>query len=115
MCTFAIQTVICGYITGNESDTIYVVLRSPDPGQNSGCTGAIASASFLAVIFFMCGVLFTIIFFIMLAKLRKNDRHSPTCMKHELPDSNYEVVKHHESSTGGINTRKNVAYGQVHA
>ena len=102
-CTFAIQTVVCGYIMGNKSDVI-LFFRSPDQLQISEHkrTGAIVSASLLATILFMCGALFTTIFLIMLVKLKESKRL--LSVKHQLPDeSNYEVVKH-QGSSDAINT-----------
>ena len=70
------------------------------------------SASLLATILFTCGALFTtIIFLIMLVKLKESKRL--LSVKHQLPDeSNYEVVKH-QGSSDAINTGKNIAYDQV--
>ena len=67
-----------------------------------------------AIMIFTCVLTFTIIFLIMLVKLKKIRLPGPS-IKQQLPtESNYEVVKRQESSSGVIDTGKNIAYGQVH-
>ena len=112
-CTFAVQTVVCGFIAGNDSNTIILHLESP--GQNNSecnCIGAIVSTILFAIMFFTCVSTFTIIFLTMLVKLKKIRLPS---IKQQIPaESNYEAVKHQKSSSGVIDTDKNIAYGQVH-
>jgi preprotein translocase subunit SecG len=113
-CTFAVQAVVCGFITGNESNAIMLYyLGSPGENSECKCTGAIVSASILAVMFFACGSAFTIIFLVMVVKVKKSKR-LPSIKQQSPAESNYEVVEHKESSSGVINTGKNIAYGQVH-
>ena len=110
MCTFALQTVICGYITGNESAAIF--LRGLAQNLGATCTGAIASASLLAIMLLIisCGSISTNIFLV----LRKYNKRLPSNSMKQLPESNYDMVNYPQSSSGSINTEKNVAYGQVH-
>ena len=119
-CTFAVQTVVCGYITGNRSsDEISVVSQKFNTDQSLECTcsGAVASAILLATALTVCGSIFVITVPVLLVKLRKHktDPHNNN-MEHQLDEDNYEVVKHQDSTSGpgGINTRKNITYGQVH-
>ena len=63
MCTFAVQTAVCGEITGNSSDTVKVILTqlsyTYSPGSSMAIhDGAIASASLFAIAFVVCLVSF---------------------------------------------------------
>ena len=106
--------MVCGFIAGNESNSITLYLGSPKQDSECKCTGVIVSTSLFAIMFLTCGSIFTFIFLVMLVKLKKNKRFLPT--KQQLPaESNYEVVEHQASSSGVIiDTGKNIAYGQVH-
>ena len=50
------------------------------------------------------------------SKLKENKRLLSDSTKKQLSESNYEVVKHQDSSDSSsvIDTGKNIAYGQVH-
>ena len=88
----------------------------------SSCTGAIASASLLAVVLSVCVAVFTTVIIYLIRdkvdikgkiNIRSWRNHGCTVT---AKTSNYEDVRH---DTGGrpksaIDTRKNIAYGEAH-
>ena len=110
-CTFAVQTIVCDNIFGDISEPVAVLLSDVDSRQ-AHCTAAIVSSSLLAGIL----VISTIIFVTVLTLLRftKGSRKAKTGPEHERQIANYEDISQQIPSTVTINTRKNVAYGQVH-
>ena len=80
--------------------------------SNSGCAGAIASATLFTILLGMCvTALTTVIIFVVKDKMKTKtelERASRTAKA-----SNYEDIRHQTSSQAAIDTRKNVAYGHV--
>ena len=108
-CSFSVQTVVCGDIVGNSSDEVQVILKdSTNQNKDCLCTGVITSAVLLGLfsLIMICVNSFmvtSLIIFIRKMKIPK----STECQ--------YEDVSHQHppSGSGTINTKKNVAYGQV--
>ena len=111
ICTFALKTQVCSDVFGKMSEPVFVVLGDNTAAKSSqaDCTIAIVSAGLLAGILAVS----TVTFSIALALVRFVRGRRP---KNE-PDNqlaNYEDISNQVPSTVAINTRKNVAYGQVH-
>ena len=110
-CTFAVQTIVCRNIFGNISEPVAVLLNDVNSRQ-ADCTVAIVSASLLTGIL----VISTITFVTVLTLLRftKGSCKAKTEPEHKRQIANYEDISQQIPSTVTINTRKNIAYGQVH-
>ena len=109
VCAFAVQTVVCGNNSGHLSDTIQFRLNycvNPSNIGQSVFIGAIISATLFGGIIGACITLFITVIILIKAKCRAAKPESPN---HHL----YDDVHHKQSPSAVINTRKNVAYGQV--
>ena len=113
LCTFAVQAVVCGDFARNLSDVIRIALKDSTCDSNnvgmSVLAGAIVSATILGG---TIGACITILTAITIQRKRKAKAHAPTC-KQESPDRQYEDVSLKQTSSAVIDTRNNVAYGQV--
>ena len=113
MCSFAVQTVVCGNITANPSKEILVILKDSIDHEQKFCTGAIISAILLGLfsLTMICVNSFVVILYFVRKKLMKVSSIS------ESDERQYEDVSHQiprfSSGSVTINTKKNVAYGQV--
>ena len=128
LCTFAIQTVVCGDIIGKLSETIQVILK--DSNQNLDChgeytcTGAIISAVLFGGIG-VCASIFTVVYVAITKRLKRagiNTQSESTGQQYEdvnLQQSSLEpdtinTSKNAAYGPSTLDTKKNVAYGQVH-
>ena len=113
MCTFAVQTVICGKV-GNVSNQVSVLLRDNNtPSRKQDCTAAIISTSLLATVLAICVTVFStiLLFIIRVIPGKQKGKREAT---QDNQDANYKGIRHQKASPIVISTRKNVAYGQVH-
>ena len=123
VCTFAVQTVVCGNITGNASDAIRVNTSSLHPTGHLNLynlvsnTAFIISTSSLATALIISVMASTIVIAVILKKYKTK------AVLDLLPVSRAEGSTHMESvyedvtgplsSVSAINTQDNVAYGHT--
>ena len=115
MCTFAIQTVICGNITGNLSDPIRVNTGILHPSKSEFVT-ATASISALATALIISVAVFIIVVVVILIKSKAKTRAASNLQltnRAERTEPMYEDVKGSLSSVGAVNTQDNAAYGYI--
>ena len=112
MCEFAIQTVICGNITGNWSDTIHniIVVNSSDNNciDRSVVAGIVVSTTLLSGIISVCITTFTTKIIGRNKKVVLTRTHAA---KQESPDHLYDNVSRKQTSNAIIDTKNNVVYG----
>ena len=118
MCIFAIQTVVCGNITGNTGDPIVVSISSAKTVESRAECTMITSllAAALTAIVVISTIAIVIISMRSKAKIRaaleQSNRAERTSTIHM--DSMYEDVTGPSPSASAINTQVNVAYGHTH-
>ena len=116
VCTFAVQTVLCGTLIGNKSDPIRVHTTTPQERSNTDmCTNTayLATISALVVALIACVVIFTTAIVIILQR-------SKAKTKEQQPPKRATSSTHMESmyedplpSVSAINTKENVAYSHT--
>ena len=134
ICALSLQTVVCGNVTGNMSDAARGLFRGNlkvaiqninvcaihcqfllaiTVEVNSGSTGAIASASILAIILLASVFVFTAIM-IILIRANKRARLTESARRRAMlsaTNSRYQEVEH-RTSRASIAINKNVAYAK---
>ena len=111
MCIFSIQTVTCESIVGNLSNNTMIQVMLKDFNiQHISCTGTIVSAALFGGIG-ACASILIVIQAIVYARMRR----AITTIKQNSSERQYEDIgfQHSPSGQSTIDTRKNVAYGQV--
>ena len=113
-CTFAVQTVFCGNITGNLSNIINIAHLHYNSVQNhstcagrTNCAGAIVSASLLALIVLVCAASFTIV-----ATIVGKHKQRDSTMGFSVTSGIYETART-DRSPAAIDTQENIAYGHA--
>ena len=124
MCTFAVQTVVCGNITGNRSvpirvntDTVYHTQTSCDSSNAIHNSVYIISISCIATAMIISVVVFITVVVIILmrtkGKIKAAFETQPEkrIERASYTESMYEDVTGPSCSDGAINIQQNVAYG----
>ena len=116
-CTFAIQTVVCGNIIGNNiSNSVRIILYGASTFVWSTTTAYIASISSLATTLIISVVVFITVIVIILIKSKAKFKAASDLQltnRAERTEPMYEDVKRSLPSVGAINTQDNVAYGHT--
>ena len=126
-CMFAIQTVFCGYITGNVSDPI-IINTTFHHNNNIMCTDSLStdtayiiiSTGLLATALIACIAVFLTVMIIM--SIRNRARNKAATELHVIKrgarttqaDSMYEDVMTPSLPVGAISTKDNVAYSHTY-
>ena len=115
MCTFAIQTVLCGTLIGNKSDPVTVHTETSQERNNADMstnTAYLATISSLVVALITSVVVFTIAIIIILqrSKVIKELQSPNRAVSSTQMESMYEDPI---PSVSAINTRDNIAYGHI--
>ena len=113
MCTFSIESVVCGKVVNLFNDTIHIPMNMTDTCScDCGANIAIASTSLLAGISFVYATVVTVL---MIVNKRKKQATRKTTTEQETPDVLYEDVELQGSASAEsvMNTRVNIAYGHV--
>ena len=131
MCSFAIQTVVCGNITGNWSKSLKFKTASTFTEFNSGCTctGATAIASVFAIGLTLSVIVFTSIIIVLVktnkkacrSDLASRRREQARLSSHEEPrrttgpesTTSTTMLDHERAKEAIIATNKNIAYADV--
>ena len=103
VCTFTVRTVVCGIIVGSLYGAFEV---AKDSKNTASCFGLIVSTSVLAgaLVLLTC---ICIILVVVITKIRV--KKTERC----VTDRDYEVVTPQQASPETIDTKKNVAYGNI--
>ena len=114
MCTFVVETVVCGNNGfGNFSDQINVTLKDTSMFECS-CSVAITSTSMLAGISFVYSIVMTVLVIIIIFRVKKKTAYTQREEQESPgPDIHYEDVGLQPAALSDMDTRKNIAYGQV--
>ena len=114
MCTFSIESIVCGKVVNLFNDTIHIPMNMTDTSScDYGFYIAIASTS--SVLAGMSFVYATVVTVLMIVNKRKKKATRKTT-EQESPDVLYEDVELPEASASTetvVDTRVNIAYGQV--
>ena len=120
MCTFAVQTVVCGYIAGNMSNSLNFSanLYPRESVFISGytCNTRTVSISSLATALIISVVVFITVTVIILMRSKMKIKAASDLQltnRAERTEPMYEDVTGPLPSVGAINTQKNVAYGHT--
>ena len=108
VCTFAVQTVVCGNILGNLSDTVQVHLK--DSAIKSEL-GAIVSACLFAGLSVVSTTILVIIVIVILVK--RCQQHTKVEADQDLSTRHFDAVHvtSQPSSSAAVDTEVNIAYG----
>ena len=112
VCTFSIESVVCGKVVNLFNNTIHIPMNVTDTSScHYGFNVAIASTSLLAGISFVYSTVVTVL--IIVNKRKKQAIRKTT--EQETPDVLYEDVELQASASTEtvVNTRVNIAYGQM--
>ena len=117
MCTFAVQTVVCGNIIGNNiSNSVRIILYGASTLVWSTATAYIASISSLATALIISVVVFITVIAIILMRSKAKIKAASDLQltnRAERTEPMYEDVTGPLPSVGAINTQDNVAYGHT--
>ena len=134
MCSFAIQTVVCGNITGNWSKsltfkTASTLLNFTEFNSRCTCTGTTATASVFAIGLTISVIVFTSIIIILVKankKAHRSDlasrrREQERLSSHEVPRRTMApesiisttMMDHKRAKEAVIATNRNIAYADV--
>ena len=132
MCTLAVETVVCGNITGNRSKPLTFKTTSTlftELNSRCTCTGTTATASVFATGLTISVIVFTSIIIVLLKankKARRSDlatrrREQERSSSHKeprrttAPDStiNTTIMDHERAKVAVIATNRNIAYADV--
>ena len=108
VCTFAVQTVVCGNIYGTMNNTVQVHLK--DDAIKSDL-GAIVSACLFAGLFVVSTTILVIIVIVILVK--RCQKHNQIEADQNLFTRQYEIVqvRSQPNSSAVVDTEANIAYG----
>ena len=120
VCTFAVQTVVCGNITGNRSNpargTFYPT-QDQDLSNSDTNTAYLISITSLATALIICVVVSTTVTALILRR-SKAKINTTLELLHRVEGTTgnepmYEAVTGPSTLVSGINTQDNVAYGHT--
>ena len=117
-CTFAVQTLVCGNIAGNMSDTISIYLYRASTfvlGTTTVYTSIASISSLATALIISVVVSITVILIILMrskAKIKAAIEVQPA-NRAERTEPMYEAVTGPLPSVSAINTQDNVAYGHT--
>ena len=124
LCTFAVQTVVCGSITGQFSNPVRVSILNPTEGVHNSDTSrvCIMSISVLAAALSVSVVVSITVIVIVITRsyCKAKTKAYPELEltnrteKDRDTDSMYEDVTGPLPSASAINIQDNVAYGHIH-
>ena len=106
VCTFTVQTVVCGNIYGTMSHTVQVKLKNDAIKSD---LGAIVSACLFAGLFVVSTSILVIIVIVILIKRCKY--HTKVEADQDLSTRHYNAVSYQPKSSAAVDTEANIAYG----
>ena len=104
VCTFAVRTVVCGFTFGSLYGAFEI---SKDRKNTASCFGLIVSTSVLAGALALYTSIICIIPVVVITKIKV--KKTERC----VTDRDYEVITPQQTSPETIDTKKNVAYGNI--